>query len=225
MPTASGQFLLDDFDQELIDAGFDGISQARRYRWINFAYRRIAAKFPWLWEKTSSDVAMAPGTFALNFITDLPGLKSLDYVYVVNSGQERRLRPVDDSTFYDVWWPLDLTAAGNRSEPAYYKIEDNQLYILPPPNVNRTIRVKYHRQVTQLTKVTPGVTDLPMTPQYLDEAIMLATLSAAHKRVHELQLAAQAEVDLGEWIDQMRIDEDWQDTNDQERVLPDNTWL
>jgi hypothetical protein len=225
MPTASGQLQLNDYDQELIDQGFDGISQSRRFRWINFAYQRIAAKFPWLWEKTSVDAVINPGEYFLDFTVDLPNFRSLDFLYVVTAGQNRRLRPVDDDQFYDTWLSLDLTAAANRGEPAWYKIEDNELYILPPPQAARTIRAKYHRRITILSNTVPGTTDTPITPQYLDEAILIAALSVAHKRTHELQLAAQAEVDLGDWVDQMKIDEEWQDVNDQERVSPDDSWL
>lgn len=225
MATSSGQLQLNDYDQELIDQGFDGISPARRTRWINFAYQRIAAKFPWLWQKASVDVVINPGEYFLDFTTDIPNFKSLDYLYVVTAGRERRLKPVNDSQFYEEWLALDLAAAANRSEPSWYKIEDNQLYILPPPQTARTIRVKYHRRATLLSNAVPGVSDTPITPQYLDEAIVIASLAVAHKRTHELQLAAQAEVDLGEWVDQMRIDEEWQDVNDQERVEPDRTWL
>lgn len=225
MPTSSGQFLLDDYDQELINSGFDGIDQSRRYRWINFGYRRVASIFPWLWEKYSIDVALPVGDFSIDFVTDIPNFRSLEYIYDVTPNSNIRLHPVDDKQFYENYMAMDLTAAANRSTPGYYKIENNQIYILPPPSSARTIRVLHHRRVTQLTKVNPGVSDLPITPQYLDEGILMAVYAHAHKRVYELQLAAQSEADLGAWVDQMRIDEDWQDIHDQERVEPDDTWL
>lgn len=229
MPTASGQFLLDDYDQELIDAGFDGISQARRYRWINFAYNRVASKFPWLWEQAVVSLTMNPGAtyFTLSGATpDIANFRDIDHVYVTTANQNRKLKRLDsDKVFFEDWLPLDLTAAANRGEPTWYRVYLQRLYILPPPNASRAFDIHIHRRVSQLTKVTAGVTDLPITPQYLDEAIMLASLSVAHRRVHELQLAAQAEVDLGDWMDQMKIDEEWQEPEMQERVEPDRSWL
>jgi|SRR5215471_17273013 len=229
MPTTAGKYLLDDFDTELLDSGFDAIPQIRRYRWINFAYNRIASEFPWTWEKVIAPFTMTPGEFyAVLFgaSADFPNFHTVDHLYLVSPTNLRAKleRLDDDEYFYENWLVQDLTQASVRSTPSWYRIEDQRLYILPPPAGNYGFEAHGTQRTTQLTKASPGTSDNPLTPQYLDQAIMLATFSEAHKRTYELQLAAQDEVDLGSWMDQMRIDEEWQETEQQERVSPDNTW-
>jgi len=229
MPTSTGKYLLDDFDQELIDAGFDAIPQVRRYRWINFAYNRIASEFPWTWEKAIIPFTLAAGEYYADIVgtgPDIPNFHTIDHLYLtIPANLRNKLKRLDDDDyFYENWLAQDLTSASVRATPVWYRIEDQRLYILPPPPGSYTFEAHVHQRTSQLTKTAPGTTDNPLTPQYLDEAIMIAAFSEAHKRVYELQLAAQDEVDLGSWIDQMRIDEEWQETELQERVSPDNTW-
>jgi hypothetical protein len=232
MATLSGQLQFNDYDQELIYAGFDAISPNRRARWINFGYRRVANRFPWLWESTSADVVLSPGDFAIGFADnanvagpkDIVGFRTLDRLYIISPNYEQRLQPMSDDRFTFDWAPFDLSVSQKRGEPCWYHIADNKLYVLPPPQGSRTFRVKYKRRVTDLSNTTPGVTDTPITPQHLDEGILMAIFSHAHKRVHEIQLASVAEADLGDWFTQMLIDDDWQDEYYPERIQPDDTW-
>lgn len=220
MPDSTGKFQLQDFDTALVEQGFDAISPDRRTRWVNFAYNRVASEFPWLWEQTQTTITVNPGKYTLDFVTDIPDFRSVDYVYVTSVGYERRLDHVEEADFFERWLALDLSSSQSRGETSAYKVYGDQLYLLPPPQTARAIKVVYHRRPVSLALPT----DVPITPKYLDEAILLASLSVAHKRTHELQLAAQMEADLGDWIDQMRIDEEWRDDQLQQRVVPDNTW-
>jgi len=230
MPTSTGKYLLDDFDLELTDAGFDAIPQARRYRWINFGYNRIGSEFPWTWEKAIAQFTMAPGEYYAVVVpgasADIPNFRTIDHLYLTTPTNLRTKleRLDDDEYFYENWLVQDLTAASTRSTPGWYRYEDQRLYILPPPAGNYGFEAHVHQRMVQLDKTVPGTSDLPLTPQWMDQAIMLATFAEAHKRVFELQLAAQDEADLGQWIDQMRIEEEWVETDQQERVSPDNTW-
>jgi hypothetical protein len=212
---------LQDYDQELYEQGFDSISPARRTRWVNYAYNRVASEFPWLWESATATPTIAAGEFSIDYVTDIPNFRSLDYLYVTTTNHQRQLKAVDNQTFYDQWMVLDLAAPSNRGEPSWYYVESDQIYILAPPATDQTLKVLYHQRLPQL--VSP--TDVPATPQYCDEAILLATMSVAHKRTYELTLAAQMEADLGDWIDQMKIDEEWQDENKLQRTRPDDSWL
>lgn len=220
MADSDGKYQLQDFDNELINQGFDGIAPTRRQQWINFAYNRVASEFPWLWEKVTATPTLDPGEYQFDMKTDLPGFRSLDHIYVATPGWERKLQRAKDDVFYNQWLVMNLTAPENRGEPSWYFIENNAVWVLPPPTATRIFKVLYHRRVSYLKDPQ----DQPLTPQYLDEPIVLATLSEAHKRTHELQLAAQMEADLGDWIDQMKIDEEWQDDTQLQRTSPDDTW-
>lgn len=79
----------------------------------------------------------------------------------------------------------------------------------------------YHQRVTDL--VAPM--DPLIIPSFLEEAVMNAVLVRAHNRVHEVSLAQLAEVQLQETFDEMRMDEDFEMAEEQERVERDNTWL
>ena len=68
-------------------------------------------------------------------------------------------------------------------------------------------------------------TDVPITPQHLDEAIMIAAIIRCHKRSNEPTLAQLAEQDLEEFFDDMRDDEEELMGEKQDRVKPDRTWL
>lgn len=228
MPTADGKYLLNDFDQELVDAGFDSIPQVRRLRWINFAYNRIASEFPWLWEQAIIPFTINPGEYYAEIVgatPDISRFRTIDHLYVTTDGHRSKLKRLDDDdAFFEDWLSQDLTSVAIRAEPTWYRIYSQRLYILPPPASVRTFDAHVHQRISQLTTTSPGTSDNPLTPQYLDQAIMLAAYAEAHKRVYEIQLAAQSEADLGSWLDQMRVDEEWQEPEMQERVEPDNTW-
>jgi hypothetical protein len=225
VPAASGQYLLADYDQELLDAGFDAIPQPRRFRWINFAYNKVASKFPWTWEKTIVSLTMQPGTsyFTTTGATpDLPSFRAVDYVYNTTANHRGKLDHLDnEALFFEQYLALDLAAAANRGTPQFYYLYNQRLYLLAPPSVASTFDIHIHQRINQL--VAPG--DMPITPEYIDEAILMVVFSEAHKGVHELGLAAQRDADFQEWLDMMKTDDDWDQLESQERTVPDDTWL
>lgn len=222
MPTISGQFQLQDYLAELQARGFDGFSAADLTAYINRGYFHIARRSRWMWEKTDATFVLNPGTPYIS-LTDgtLPNFRSLERLLTVTPGQERKLRPLTDDNFARNYLPVDLTATVNQGEPDSYYVYRNRLYVLRPPNAQRTFRAFYTQRVVPL--VNP--TDVPITPQHLDEAIILGALIRTHKRANEPTLAAIAESDLEEFFDDMRDDEEEMMEEAQDRVLPDNTWL
>lgn len=221
MPTPSGQYQLQDYLTELRARGFDGFSTADLTTYVNRGYSHVARKSQWYWEETTDTFTVAPGSASVSLATELPNFRSLDRLYVTTAGQERPLTPMSDQEFFDNWLSADLTATKNRGEPDSYYLWNNNLYILSPPQSSRTFIAYYHQRVTPL--VNP--TDSPITPQHLDEGILIAALIRCHKRANEIGLAQMAQADLEEFFDDMRDDEEMLMANQPERILPDDTWL
>lgn len=223
MPTISGQYQLQDYIAELQARGFDGFSVADLTTYINRGYFHIARRSRWYWEKTDGTFVMNPGTSYIDLSPAGPfsNFRSLEKLLIVTAGKERKLRPLTDEQFFEHWLGLDLTVTANQGEPGAYYVYRNRLYILNPPNAQRTFRAFYTQRVTPL--VNP--TDVPITPQHLDEAVILGALIRTHKRANEPTLAAIAESDLEEFFDDMRDDEEELMEEAQDRVLPDNSWL
>ena len=219
MPTSSGQFQLQDYLAELQNRGFDGFTAADLTTYINRGYFHVASKSQWMWEQTTQALTIAPGaSYAL--LSAITNFRSLDKLVVTTAGQTRVLKPMTDERFYS-YLAKDLTLATYRSEPMGYYIYQNRLYVLPPPATSRDFLAYYHQRVNPLVLVT----DVPLTPQHLDEAIILASLIRCHRRANEPTLAALVEQDLDEFFDNMRDDESELMEEYQDRVKPDNTWL
>jgi hypothetical protein len=68
----------------------------------------------------------------------------------------------------------------------------------------------------------PG--DVSAMAQAMDEIIIDAALVRAHRRAHELQLAADAQSRVEDAINAMLQDDVWAMEELQERVLPDDQW-
>jgi hypothetical protein len=224
MPDTAGKYYLSDYIAELQARGFDGFSQGDLTTFVNRGYFHVARRSQWLWEQTTDALTMTPGTFQFPLWPavggELPYVKSVDKVVVTTAGQQRRLKVMDDDQF----WPnlgLDLTATSNQGEPSQYYIFNQAIYILPPPSASRAFLVYYHQRVAALANPN----DQPITPQHLDEAIILASLIRCHRRANEPSLAAVVETDLEEIFDDMRDDEELMMGEQLDRVSPDNTWL
>jgi hypothetical protein len=152
---------------------------------------------------------------------DIPNFRSLDEVYLNLGSQRWKLEPIEEIDFFEKWWTTIPQMALSRSRPTnYYVYGTSLLYLLPIAEQVYTVSIHYHRRVVDL--VAP--TDVPITPSYLDEAIMLATLIRVHERVHEVVLAGQARADLEEIFDEMRVDDDNMMAEEQERTVPDDQW-
>jgi hypothetical protein len=223
MPTASGQFQLQDYLAELVSRGFDGYSVADQTTYVNRGYFNVARRSQWYWEETTDAFTIAPGAYTVSLWplgAELPNFRSLDKVVVTTAGQTRRLKLMDEDDFWK-WLGFDLTQTQYRGEPYSYFVFQQKLYVLSPPLASRDFLAYYHQRVVPLVQPT----DVPITPQHLDEAILLAALVRCHKRANELTLASQMEADLEEFFDDMRDDETMMTAEEVERTSPDNGWL
>jgi hypothetical protein len=229
MPVASGQYVLNDFVAELQAMGFDGFSPADLATYVNRGYFHVARKNRWYWEQTTDAFTVSPGsagpTLWPGTSGELPNFRSLDHLYITTAQYSGKLDPMSEEEFARDWLSKDLTLAAGRGIPEKYKVWNNQLYVLPAPKTALTFLAHYHQRVSALTNTTPGVTDLPITPIHLDEAILTAAKIRCHKRAQELTLAAAERADLEEFFDDMKDDEAEIENELQERVAPDNTWL
>lgn len=224
MPTASGQYQLQDYISELQSRGFDGFTPADLITYVNRGYFAVARKSQWFWEETVAAFTLTPGQFTSDLWPAVNGIlanfKSLDKLVITTSGKQVLLRVRDEVKFFqDLASGLGPTPT--QGEPSWYYIYQGKLYILPPPDASRDFLAYYHQQVSPLVSGT----DVPITPQDLDEAILLAALSRCHTRSNEPTLAALVDSDLEEIYDDMRDEEEMRMGEKQDRVRPDNTWL
>lgn len=229
MPNLAGQYFLDDYVAELRAMGFDGYSPADLETYINRGYFYVARKSLWYWEQTTDVFTVTPGSFGPILWPassgELPLFRSLDRLYISSAGRQDRLTVVDERKFFDSWLPKDLTAAASRGTPESYYVWNQQLYVLPPPASSTDFLAYYHRRVAALTHAVPGVSDLPITPVHLDEAILKAAKLRCHQRAQELSLAQSEAVDLAEVFDDMSDDDSEIMDELQQRVTPDDQWL
>jgi hypothetical protein len=224
MPTSSGQFQLQDYISELQVRGFDGFSPADLTAYVNRGYFHVARRARWSWEKATDTFSIAPGSASVQVGpngSELPNFRSLDRLVGTTSGLNRLMKPIDDETWARDWLWKDLTQGTFRGEPERYYLDGDLLYVTPPPLATRTFTAYYHRRVTPMTLPT----DVPITPQHLDEALILGALIRCHRRANEPTLAALAEADLEEFFDDMRDDEEQAMGELLDRVRPDDTWL
>lgn len=222
MATTTGKLQLQDYDNACVARGFDAYQPAERLQMINFGYRYVARKFPWSWEKTSHNYTLEPGTATIAIQGGLPAsAESIRSVFVRSSPQFQKLQPISEPTFLTRWFQQDLTLASARGSSSEYILYENNLYLLPPPQVETVYEVHFYQYLTDM--VAP--TDVPATPQILDEVILDAALERFHRRAHELQLAADAHIRVTEAIDDMLQSDAFQMEELQDRTLPDDTWL
>jgi hypothetical protein len=209
-----------EFKTELKNRGFDGFSDDDLGRYVNWGYFYVAKKFPWYWEQTTFSFTIPVGQYSIA-TTSIPNFRALDYVTVTTEGYRGVLEGMKQEVFFKQWLALDLESSDNRGEPSNYFVYEAKLFILPPPTTDRDFIVHYRQRVAVMAEDT----DTPLTPAHLDEAIVLAALARCHRRANELALAAQVEVDLMEFFDDMYTDEEFQMAQVQDRILPDDTWL
>lgn len=222
MPDANGKLQLQDYDAALVARGFDGFQPVERYQMINAGYRYLARKFPWSWEETSQQFTVAPPAYQINAGGGVPlTIDQIRGVDLVSDPYRGPLTPETEIQFITKWRSLDLTNAANRGVPFRYQVYDNQIWLLPAPQVSMNFMVYFRQYLADLVNTT----DTPVTPQILDEVLLDAALVRAHRRAHELQLAQEAQVRVDEAIDDMLSDDAFRNEEIMDRVLPDNQWL
>jgi len=224
-----GEMSLNDFDSELCARGFDSLTADQRKRYLNWGYRRIARKARWTWEQTSAVFTVAAGdTIQVSTgpgVTGIPGVnligsfKSLTKAFL-REPFSAKLNPVSDDEL-ERWLAMDLTDSSNWGTPSKYALWNKKFYLLPPPDSSVDVEVFWKQQVNPLANPS----DVPITPPDLDEAILLAALVRAHKRVNEIALSQSAAADLQEIFEDMANDESFAEEEQLTRVSPDDTWF
>jgi hypothetical protein len=225
MPDAAGKLQLQDYISELQVRGFDQFSTPDLTSFINRGYFHVARKHRWYWEETTDAFTVAPGAVTVNLWPavggELPQFRALDRLYITTAGKQSRLTPMNQDEFFENWLSQDLTQTKFRGEPDKYYIWAGKLYILPPPSASRDFLAHYKQRVVPMV----ATTDQPITPQHLDEAIVMAALRRCHERSSEPALAAMVEADLQEFFDDMSDDEEFLMAEQQDRMVADDTWL
>jgi hypothetical protein len=225
MPDAQGKYNLGDFVEDLQERGFDGFSPEQLRRIVNRAYFAVAKKSRWEWEKVQGSFSLAPGSNFVEFgspTSAFPTLKTVDRVYLTRSGTDTtgKLSVAGEADFYQNWLMVDPAQVGRQNTPSRYFAYDGKLYVIAPPSTSCEFVVHYYQQPVALL----GDTDVPVTPQHLDEAIIDASRVRAHTRANEPGLAVSARSDLEEGYDDLR-DQEEEDMHElQERVTPDRSW-
>ncbi len=213
---------LADFMAELQRRGFDGFTPADLVRYINFGYRKIGRLTKWAWEEATITKVVAPGTFSLSLVTDLPTVKSVKAVVCTTANQEARLTAISPDEFYTDWAALDLTSSSRRGEPDRYFLSASALYLLPPPAASRTYAITAEQYLAELDQVNNPTL---ITPGEYDEAVLLAAEEHCHIRARQPQFADVNRKKIEEFFDDALADDSTRMTDLQERVVPGRTCL
>ena len=221
MPTASGKLQLQDYTAALSVRGFDSFQPSELTQMVNFGYRDVGRSFPWLWTSTSGSYVINPGSFKIDISSASPLTPdSIENIVIATDPYRGKLEPMEYHRFQEAWLALDLTSAANQGSTDQYIVYQNAIYLLPPPRVTLTFIVYFKQFLADLV----AVTDVPALPQAFDEIILDAALVRAHRRAHELTLAAEAQQRVDNGIMDMLANDVWVMEEQQERVLPDDQW-
>lgn len=221
MPTITGKLTLTDFDQALVVRGFDSFQPQDRQQMINLGYRYVARAFPWSWESTSQTYVVAPGTYEIAVGTGLPaGIDSIEGIDIVTDPYRQKLLPERQERFEKRWRYMDLTSSQIRGTPGKYYYYQGNLYVLPPPQFQVSIKVYFRQYLPDM--INP--TDVAVLPQIFDEVIQDAALVRCHRRAHEVDLAADVQTRVDDAIAGLLQDDVWDMEELQERTLPDDQW-
>jgi hypothetical protein len=224
MPDANGKYQLQDFQAELQARGFDGYSPSDQVELINRGYLRIARQTRWLWEQGTMAfnlIAGGAGAGAAYYdLSQVPTFGSLKKLYITTANLQAKLSVIDSDRFFQ-YLAGDPTNPGNQGVPTGYRIFDNRLYVFPTPNQ----ALSFLAYITQKMVKLVNPTDVPLTPAEYDDAVMASTLIYAHERSHEWDEANQYKEELAEVFDNAMEDEVFEDEEEQERAVPDDTWL
>jgi hypothetical protein len=115
---------------------------------------------------------------------------------------------------------MDLTVAAARGTPGKYYYYQGNIYVLPPPQVQISIKVYFRQYLPDMLQPL----DVSVLPQIYDELVQDAALVRCHRRAHEVDLAADVQTRVDEAIFAALQDDVWEMEELQERTLPDDQW-
>jgi hypothetical protein len=207
-----------DFRDELKARGFDGFSPTELDRYINFAYFDVARQCRWTWEKVVDNFTLAVGEYFVDLST-ITRFKNLDTV-VIDTPEAKavKLEPVSDEEWKSDWLPFDLPGGMTSGTPNKYYITRNRLYVLPPvDSAGLNFVVSYWQRMEEMS----GTVATPITPEDLDEVILLGAEIRCHRRARQLTFAREAFVVWLRQIQDILSEENLQLDEEFERALPD----
>jgi len=212
-----------DYDNALVVRGFDGYAPSDRRQMINHGYRYVARKNNSMWQQATKTFTVNPGDPPIPMAgASQLGADDIVQIDVITDPYRKKLLVMRQDVFERKWYPLDLTDPQNASaSPDWYYVYDSNIYLLAPPQNVIQVRVDFQNFLPDMV----ADTDIPATPQILDEVILDAALVRAHRRAHEIDLAQEAQARIDDAIMDIFADDVWTMAEQQERVVPDNQWL
>jgi hypothetical protein len=216
-----GDLTLADFRNELKFRGFDGFLDADLNKYVRWGEYHVARTARYLWQEKQTDVILDPGEYRVTD-TDIPNLKSVKKVLVIDPYENENPLGVieDDNFFFDEYGAHDLTLPVHRGEPSRYFVTADSVLILPPPEVQRTVRVHYWAGAAGMREET----DKTGMPPDMDEAVLVAAEIRCHTRARQLEFANESRMALNEILT-MELNEVGLRTDEaQDRVETDPAW-
>jgi hypothetical protein len=214
---------LQDYDAALVARGFDGYQPTERTQMINHGYRYVARKNNSMWMQATKTFTVNPGDPPIPMAgASQLGADDITQIDVITDPYRKKLLVMQQEVFERKWLPLDLTSPQNAAaSPDWYYVLNSNIYLLAPPQNAIQVMVYFQNYLPDMV----AATDVPATPQILDEVILDAALVRAHRRAHEIDLAQEAQARIDDAIMDIFADDVWTMAEQQERVLPDNQWL
>jgi hypothetical protein len=201
---------------ELRNRGFEGFSAGDLQRYVDWGFRKIARMASWDWEQDIATVVQGAGDYTLQVTapqSEVPLLRDLTRIIDATSGSMHALLPMTESDFFASWATVDLSAAGNRGTPDHYFFAwEDQIYILPPPNSQRTYQVYHYKYIGD------GESGLAAMPNDWEEAVLLSAECICHYRARQPQFAQECEIRLENMLAEMMVEQNMKDPTTPERV-------
>jgi hypothetical protein len=207
-----------EFREELKVRGFDGFTSTDLDRYINFSYHDLARMARWTWEKAEDSFPLNPGEYFIDLGLILR-FKNLDTVVVESPVEARhKLWPVSDEAWKTKWLPWDEVGQMPTGSPEWYYITRNRLFILPSPvSAGYTFTAQYWQYMGELTSTNAT----PITPEDLDEIILLGAEVRCHRRARQLVFAGEAQIEWRRMVDNLLSEETMMVDEELERTIPD----
>lgn len=208
---------------ELKLRGFEGFSNTELTRYIDWAWREVLRKTNWEFEHKQANVVVTPPTYRIywrdigqpnpdQFFKDLIRLEE------ITEGAKKELEPINTNDFFDRWASQDLDNTENRGDPTeYYNHFENFIYLLPPPDTERTYRVYYWEYVG-----TAGAALDRLMLDGWDEILLCGAEARGHYRARQPEFGRLAEDKFNQLIIERYVQQEMRNENLPERV--DSPW-
>src|SRR5262245_56932478 len=176
---------VDEVVTELRNRGFEGFAVGDLQRYINWGFRKIVRMADWDWRQEIATVTLAPGDYKITVggpddpqlaWTDIPLLRDLTRIIDTTAGSSLALRPISEDEWTE-WLTTDLSSAGSRGTPDRYYFEwENAIYILPPPQVQKTYAIYMWQYIGDAASA------MAYMPPDWEEALLLSAECICHYR-------------------------------------------